>query len=223
MIRKHPEKMGAGDTRVTVDNSSLPVLKGHSQSVALLLQHAIRFVAEDSRPLRVFESVHLKKMFALVRPGSEMFLPSHSLLSESLIPQAAAAVQGELQSLFGPSSPGNIPGVLAFDGWSSDANDSFLAIFVYFERGQGVEVRLLGVKNLDAGHGASAMANVIQQVLQPYPHLTALAAVADTTRVNPATCKELGIEFFPCMIHVLQLSVKTIITCKSDNPIGPLL
>ena len=125
--------------------------------------------------------------------------------------------------MFGPNSPGVIPGVLAFDGWSSDSNDSFIAIFVYFERGQGLEVRLLGVKNLEAGHDAHTMAKVIQQTLRPYPHLAAWAAVADTTRVNPATCRELQIEFFPCMIHVLQLSVNTIISCKPDNPIGPLL
>ena len=78
-------------------------------------------------------------------------------------------------------------------------------------------MRLLGVRPLDISHDASEMAALIQEILVPYPRLKPWAAVADTARVNPATCALLKVDFFPCMIHVLQLSVAKIITESSLN------
>ena len=56
-----------------------------------------------------------------------------------------------------------------------------------------------------------------------FSQLKPWAAVADNTRVNPATCRRLNIEFYPCFIHLLQISVSKIINEVDENPLKHIL
>ncbi|XP_073954355.1 E3 SUMO-protein ligase ZBED1-like [Choristoneura fumiferana] len=147
-------------------------------------------------------------------PCSARSLPTRKTLSENLLPKM---YEKEVEKAKTKLQAGQAV-CLTTDGWTSDNNDSFIAVTAHYIADSKLESTMLGCVEYAERHTAANLAEFLKKVTQDWDIEHRVTAVASDNAANVTTAiKTAGWRKVPCFAHTLNLCVQTALAAISTT------
>lgn len=144
-------------------------------------------------------------------------IPDRHTISHSLVPNLSKKMMENLIDCI----KGCLFAAMTADGWKSRMRHKYLNVNIHFIDAHWIfRSACIGVDELTDETAAGHM-NLIHLMCNPYKGLLQklVGLIADNTNVNPAAARLMGLVFYGCFPHGVNLVVVSGIECKLVAPI----
>ncbi|KAH8280579.1 hypothetical protein KR018_010984 [Drosophila ironensis] len=220
---KHPvatidEKTGDSAGTMNVVDGLPPKIHKHGQLTTLqtdkIDRQLVKMIAKGHHSLRIVEEPEFRKLMELVSNGSgyklptrKTLLPTRKTLLNTLLPDIHSQLMDEIKQKVSMASEV----CLTTDGWTSSANENYMAISVHFIDNQSVSraSHMISCEVLAQQPTSKNLCNHIRKVAGQWQIENKIAAIVSVDAANlVGAAKAGGWHHLPCFAHTLNLVVQ---------------
>jgi hypothetical protein len=164
------------------------------------------WLCHDLLPFRTGESKYFQNFIAALKP--DYVIPSRTKIIQRLVPELANEIQEKFVEILQQRDVTDV--VLTIDAWTSKFCDNYEALTAHFICKNFVfRSATLGIKKLD-NQTADGHVQLIEKMVSKHQGLMerVTTLTSDNAEVMKATCRKLGVSWFGCIPHTINLVVK---------------
>ncbi|XP_026747001.1 zinc finger BED domain-containing protein 1-like [Trichoplusia ni] len=174
----------------------------------LLDEQLVRVIANGYYPFSMVEDEEFKKFVNMLNPAYK--LPTRKTLSQSLIPKMCTKQEEKVRH--------NIENAnavcLTTDGWTSDNNQSYLAVTAHYilstSETTKLHSNLLGCVEYNERHTSENLTEFLKNIMREWSIENKITAIASDNAANiTAAIREGDWRQIPCFAHTLNLCVQS--------------
>ncbi|XP_063892271.1 E3 SUMO-protein ligase ZBED1-like [Helicoverpa armigera] len=171
-------------------------------------EQLVRVIAKGCYPFSLVEDEEFKKFIYMLCPGYT--LPTRKTLSQSLIPKICKKQEENVRRTMENANAV----CLTTDGWTSDNNDSFIAVTAHYLKSTAdttkLQSNLLGCVEYNDRHTSQNLSEFLKNIMREWNIDHKVIAVTSDNAANiTAAIREGDWRQIPCFAHTLNLCVQS--------------